>query len=157
MLNISNKWSFLHFLIVAGESLCVDVGGNRGNEKLHFENSRINLATSVEKGQSLSVWLAWATCLVSLPEGSFMFYGLFTKGRLRGSGRWSISTRGVQYGSGNLTGIDCKWDIQWVSLVWSKYVSGDRKETWLCTETLSQHSESQHLKLGTASLSLAVA
>lgn len=30
-----------------------------------------------------------------LLEGSFTFYGLFTKGRLHGGGRWSNSTRGV--------------------------------------------------------------
>ena len=47
-----------------------------------------------------------------VPEGSFLFYGLFTKGCLHGSSRWSNSTRGVspvQQGRGYVTGI--QWAV----------------------------------------------
>lgn len=68
-------------------------------------NSNIYMVTSNEKGQSLSHVF---TCLL---VGSFMFYRLFLKGCLRGSGRWSNSTRGVlavQYEQRYAPDTDCK-------------------------------------------------
>lgn len=62
-----------------------------------------------------------------------------------GEGVWILLTQAVNKTSSEYT------------VPWLKYVSGDREESCLCTDTQSRLSESQHLKLGIASPSLAVA